>query len=161
MKGLRFISGISLYLLSYNYFVYLIGIRYQLKKSIHLKDTYLCTGNNIPLKLNVGSCSLNISNDVLQWSIDGTSVLHYSYYMGRLIEVHKNLSNYTATTTSLQTNVDRLNVTLNLQLYFNFPIGASISCGSDFVRSNDIQLSSSKFNSFFYMSRTFFKYIIL
>ncbi len=146
-----------MYLLSYNYFVYLIGIRYQLKKSIHLEDTIVCIGNNIPLKLNVGSCSLNISNDVLQWSIDGTTVLHYSYYMGSLIEVHQNLSNYTATTTSLRRNVDRLNVTLNLQLYLNFPIVTSISCGSDFVRSNEIQFCSSKLIvcCYFYTSGTF------
>ncbi len=110
----------------------------------------MCTGNNIPLQLNVGSCSLNTNNDVLQWSIDGTTVLYYSYYMDRLIEVHQNLSNYTATTTNLQTNVNRLNVTLNLQLYLNFPVGTMISCGSDFVRSNEIQFSSSKLILFLY-----------
>ncbi len=116
-----------------------------MKKSIHLKDTYVCTGNNIPLKLNVGSCSLNTSNDVLQWSIDGTTVLHYSYNMGSLIEVYQNLSNYTVITKSLQLVGDHLNVTSNLQFDLSLPIGSSIYCGSNFVRSNEIQFSSSKF----------------
>ncbi len=105
----------------------------------------MCTGNNIPLKLNVGSCSLNTSNDVLQWSIDGTTVLHYSYNMGSLIEVYQNLSNYTVITKSLQLVGDHLNVTSNLQFDLSLPIGSSIYCGSNFVRSNEIQFSSSKF----------------
>ncbi len=96
----------------------------------------MCNGSSIPIRLNVGNCVLNLSNNILQWNINGTEIVQYDYIIGDQKEFSRSLTPYFIKTTFTPKHDDNLNIISRLQNISTLISGTSVSCGSSYIHSN-------------------------
>ncbi len=122
-----------------SFFIFVLFLEqgnYQVFESEDL--TFVCQASDVPLKLVIGNCSTNVTDNILQWNINGTIIVHYDYVFGDLREFKQNSTLYKTIDTTEIRNGDKLNISSFLQMTPSLSSGTSIMCGSDFVSSNEL-----------------------
>ncbi len=99
-------------------------------------DSLICNGSNIPRKLSVRNCVINMTNNILVWNINGTTVVQYDYVTEDLKKSPSSLTNYVISASILSRQDDSVSISSQLQNISALLPGTSVTCGSYYFQSN-------------------------
>lgn len=100
------------------------------------ENIFICTGTNVPLRLQVGSCSLNTANNVLEWNFNGSTEIQYAHSMGGILVVSGDSNRFRISNVSNMN--DNLNFTSMVRLTYSDLKCTSLQCGSNLFHSDVI-----------------------
>ncbi len=98
-------------------------------------NIFVCRGTNIPLRIQVNSCFVNTTNNVLEWRFNGSTETQYAYNMGRLEAVFGDSNRFNISSMSSTNN--NLNFTSVVRFTSDIEC-TSLQCGSSLVNSDVI-----------------------
>ena len=98
-------------------------------------NIFVCRGTNIPLHIQVDSCSINTTNNVLEWRFNGSTETQYAYNMGRLEAVFGDSNRFNIS--SISSTNSNLNFTSVVRFTSDLEC-TSLQCGSSLFNSDVI-----------------------